>query len=78
MDRENLPSASASRSDSEQQGHVDDIPDDAVLVCAACGRTARHPHDFSDVSCTLNSVVCYEEKRDGLWIPYKQHPDTNQ
>jgi len=56
----------------------DNLPEDAVLVCAACGDTARHPTGFSDVSCTLNSVVCYEEKRDGLWIPYKDHPDSNE
>jgi len=56
----------------------ENLPEDAVLVCGACGRTARHPTGFSDVSCALNAVVCYEEKRDGLWIPYKQHPDAQE
>jgi hypothetical protein len=56
----------------------DNPPEDAIMVCPACGRTAPHPRDFDDISCALNSIMCYEEKRDGLWIPYKQHPDTNQ
>jgi len=54
-----------------------DLPEDSVLVCAACGKTARHPHDFDDVSCAANAVVCYEEKIGPHWIPYKKHPDTN-
>jgi hypothetical protein len=55
----------------------DNLPEDAVLVCAACGRTARHPKGFSDVSCAINAVVCYEEKMGLHWIPYKKHPDSD-
>jgi hypothetical protein len=46
-----------------------------IWVCAACGKTARddrpeeHPDndDGWDESCMLHAVLCYEEKKDGVW-----------
>lgn len=37
-----------------------------VYICTACARTARTPHNFSDVSCALNCVQVYKDsiKRD--------------
>ena len=55
-----------------------EVPDDAVFVCGACGDTAPHPEAFHDVACALSAVMCYEEQRSGLWIPYEQHPETDR
>ena len=30
-----------------------------VWVCGACGKIASDPYEFDDVSCMLNSVLCY-------------------
>ena len=32
-----------------------------IWVCGACGKTARRREEFSDVSCMLSGVLCYED-----------------
>jgi len=41
-------------------------PEGAIYVCGACGKTARIPYDFKDVSCVVNCVLVKESsiKRD--------------
>lgn len=54
-------------------------PDGQVWVCAACGKTSprdrfgdRHSSQGWDVSCTLTSVLCYEERdEDDKWVTVK-------
>lgn len=36
-------------------------PAGQIWVCGACGKTATDRYAFKDVSCMLNSVLCYED-----------------
>lgn len=45
-------------------------PEGMIWVCVCCGRTSHDKHEFGDVSCVLNSVLCYEEK--------KSHPEKDE
>ena len=54
-------------------------PEGQIYVCAACGKRSKDkygekPIDSGwDVSCMMNSVLCYEEKNEnGLYTPVEE------
>lgn len=59
---------------------TDLAPAGQVWVCGACGKRARSQFGFDaagkstkldrgwDESCMLNSVLCYADKRDGVYV----------
>ena len=52
------------------------VPDDQILVCAACGKTSNSLLNFSDASCMSNSVLCYAEKQNGIYQAVPQEEDN--
>lgn len=58
--------------------------EEKVWVCGACGKIASDPYEFNDVSCMLNSVLCYakslkfEKGRVVAAIPAKEDDETTQ
>lgn len=51
-------------------------PEGKIYVCCLCGKRSKDKYGDEkidkgwDVSCMMNSILCYEEKsEDGLFIP---------
>lgn len=40
---------------------VDNAPEGQVWVCGACGKYSKNRYAVGDVSCFINSVLCYEK-----------------
>jgi len=53
----------------------DDLPEDAVLVCGACGRTAQHPTGFSDEWHEDDAVLNDPDKEVGDPVTFYEEHD---
>lgn len=40
---------------------VNNAPEGQVWVCGACGKYNKNRYAVGDVSCFINSVLCYED-----------------
>lgn len=58
----------------KHQGYA---PPGQIYVCLACGKTGQTRGDFFDVSCMLNSVLCYVQP-DGEKFKYKRVPEFRE
>lgn len=50
-------------------------PEGRIYVCGACGRTSATRYGFKDSSCMSNAVLCYVEKKDGVWQAVDRVPE---
>ena len=50
-------------------------PEGQVWVCAVDGRTSPTRTGFSDSSCFSHAVLCFKEKKDGVWQAVDQVPE---
>ncbi len=53
--------------------HPDIAPKDQIWVCSACGKTSRNRQPGTtnngwDESCRAHAVLCFEQKKDGVWV----------
>ena len=58
----------------------DDVtaPDGQIYVCAACGKTCKRAWGFSDVSCCMNAVLCYEKTPEADWQAVPKEPSSGR